>query len=200
MYFKKKGNTHAHRERQNLEHQADLLRRKSSGSYHKAPRDGKARDLLASGTVLGKRKKDSDVVDTRTMYEKYRRLYEHNVERQEKKIFENEEDASDPFFLDPEREEHAKILEDNQRKVEETLRKNRQLRHNKSGFTPYAEKAFKGSGIALRKKTNMDLSEYGKESATPTAQEMKHIDPATWKSNINFIPIPATKNKMLKLK
>jgi hypothetical protein len=112
------------------------------------------------------------------------------------------EDEEDPFFLDPNDDADAALLEKNKKEVESELKRNRQFKHNKSGFKPYEEKGFRGGGkdFAIKQKAKKQRVSYGQESATPSHQEMKHLDPASWKDNVNFQPIDPSKNKMLKLK
>jgi hypothetical protein len=57
-----------------------------------------------------------------------------------------DEEEEDPFFLDPTDEKDAKLLEKNKKEVEIELKKNRQFRHNKSGYKPYEERGFRGGG------------------------------------------------------
>jgi hypothetical protein len=86
--LKKKPSAPHHREKQLLQYQVKVLKKNLTGSLPGAPRDGKAEDILSSGTVLGKRKQLDTGNDKRTIYEKYRRMWRQDVSEEEKKIFE----------------------------------------------------------------------------------------------------------------
>jgi hypothetical protein len=86
----KKHSAPHHREKQLLQYQVKALKKNLSGSLPGPPRDGKADDILASGTILGKRKRLDTGNDKRTIYEKYRRMWRQDVNDIEKKIFEEE--------------------------------------------------------------------------------------------------------------
>lgn len=116
--------------------------------------------------------------------------------------------------MDPTDERDKELYEKNKKEVENELKRNRQLKHNKSRFKPYDVKEFRDGGkdFKIRTKTKVHfvniilfsnqqkVVSFGKETATPTPSEMKKLDPVTWKDNVNFVPIPPSKNKMLKLK
>lgn len=76
----------ARQEKQLLEYQVKVLKKNLYGTLPGAPHDGKAQDLLSSGTVLGKKIMTGN--DKRTIYEKYRRLWRQDVGEEENKIFE----------------------------------------------------------------------------------------------------------------
>lgn len=67
-------------------------------------------------------------------------------------------------------------------------------------FMPYDNKNFWGAGGEYQPHfEKREKVKYGRAVCTPKYAEMVALDPKNWRSNVNFIPIPNSKNKFLQV-
>jgi hypothetical protein len=144
--------------------------------------------------------------NNRTIYEKYNHMWRENTRKQEDSIFNNEsssnanEDEEDSFFLDPKKESHQKVLIQNEKLVKKDLTKIRKKKKIAINIKPYENKSFYGNEGQLEQHYERpEKVKYGKDVCTPPYSQMIELDPKNWKCNVNFIPIPRNRNKLIML-
>lgn len=104
---------------------------------------------------------------------------------------------ADDFFIDPEQEEQ---------KVETDAPKDGKISNTKANnFRPYEERgytiffcniqSFYVQGMYQSFAYEQSFSGY--QEGVPSIYEQRQLDPKTWKSNVNFVPIPSNRNKLL---